>query len=104
MQVDILKKKMEINTWFLMILLMKQSTTKKYADAWDGIKNNKCNKWWWSKQLKKDSMKIQFNSNDDLPLNKPLKFLAMIIITRSVFDEGGKFYRQVVLDDIFYEL
>ena len=35
-------------------------------------------------------MKIKFNSDDDLPLNKPLKFHAMAITIRSVFEEGGK--------------
>ena len=35
-------------------------------------------------------MKIKFNSDNDLPLNKPLKFNAMIIIIRSIFEEGGK--------------
>ena len=29
---------------------------------------------------------IKFNSDDDLPLNKPLKFSAMSIIIRSVFE------------------
>ena len=42
----------------------------------------------------KDYMKINFNSDDDLPLNKPLKFHAMTIIIRSVFEEDGKFYPQ----------
>ena len=37
-------------------------------------------------------MKIKFNSNDDLPLNKPLKFNAMTITIRSVFQEDGKLY------------
>ena len=40
-------------------------------------------------------MKIKFNSDDDLPLNKPLKFHAMTIIIRSVFEEGGKLCPQV---------
>ena len=31
-------------------------------------------------------MKIKFSSDDDLPLNKPLKCHAMTIIIRSVFD------------------
>ena len=39
-------------------------------------------------------MKIKFNSNDDLPLNKPLKFHAMTIIMRSVFEEDDKLYLQ----------
>ena len=49
-------------------------------------------------------MKIKFNSDNDLPLNKPLKFHAMTIIIRSVFSEDGKFYPQLFLDDALYEL
>ena len=52
----------------------------------------------------KDYMKIKFNSDDHLPLNKPLKFHAMTIIIRSVFEEDGKLYPQVFLDDTLYEL
>ena len=52
----------------------------------------------------KDCMKIKFNSDYDLPLNKPLKFHAMTIIIRSVFEEGGKFYPQLFLDGTLYEL
>ena len=33
-------------------------------------------------------MKIKFNSDDDLPLNKLLKFHLMTITTRSVFEDG----------------
>ena len=43
----------------------------------------------------KDYMKIKFNSDYDLPLNKQLKFHNMIITTRSVFEEDGKLYPQV---------
>ena len=49
-------------------------------------------------------MKVKFNSDDDLPLNKPLRFHAMIIIIRSVFEESGKLYLHVFLDDALYEL
>ena len=49
-------------------------------------------------------MKIKFNSDDDLPLNKLLKFHNMTIIIRSVFEEDGKLYAQVFLDDTLYEL
>ena len=49
-------------------------------------------------------MKIKSNSDADLPSNKPLKFHNMIIIIRSVFEEGGKLYPQVFLDDTLYEL
>ena len=39
-------------------------------------------------------MKIKFNSDDDLPLNKHLKFLSITIIIRSVFGEDGNYYPQ----------
>ena len=78
---------------------------KKYADVWDGIKNKiKAINGDKENDYGKDYMKIKFNSDDDLPLNKPLKFHAMTIIIRSVFEEGGKLYPQVFLDDALYEL
>ena len=40
-------------------------------------------------------MTIKFISDDDLPLNKPLKFHSMATIIRSVFEEDGKLYPQV---------
>ena len=49
-------------------------------------------------------MKIKFDSDDDLPLQKPLKFHAMTTIIRFVFEEDGKLYPQAFLDDTLYEL
>ena len=43
-------------------------------------------------------MKIKFDSDDNLPLKKVLKFHAVIII-RSVFERDGKYYPQIFLDD-----
>ena len=69
---------------------------KKYNEGWDGTKNkikaindNKENDYG------KNYIKIKFNSDDDLSLNKPLNFHAMIILVRSVFEEDGKLYTQV---------
>ena len=44
-------------------------------------------------------MKIKFSSDDDSPLNKPLKFNLMTISIRSVFEEDGKLYPQVFLEN-----
>ena len=52
--------------------------------------------------MEKITSKIKFNSDNDLPLNKPLKFHAMTIIIRS--GKGDKFYLQVFLDDALYKL
>ena len=61
------------------------------------INGDECN-------YEKDYKKIKFNSDDDLPLNKQLKFHMMTIIIRSVFSEDDKFYPQLFLDDALYEL
>ena len=78
---------------------------KKYTDVWDEIKSKtKAINVGKGNDYGKYYMKIKFNSDDDLPLNKPLKFHAMTIIIRSVFEEDGKLYPQIFLDNIFYEL
>ena len=77
---------------------------KMYNDVFNGIRDktkkinsDKCN-------YEKDYTKIKFNSDDSLPLNKPLDFINMIITIRYVFEEDGKLYPQVFLDDNLYEL
>ena len=77
---------------------------KKYNDVFNRIKDkikeinsDECD-------YEKDYMKIKFNLDDDLPLNKPLKFYLMTITIRPVFKEDGKLYPQVFLDDSLYEL
>ena len=62
------------------------------------INNNK------SGEYEKDYMKIKFNSDDKLPLNKQLKFLCVTILIRSGFEKDGKYYPKAFLDDCFYEL
>ena len=48
-------------------------------------------------------MKIKFKSNDDLPLDKPVKLRLLIIIIRSVFSKDDKFSPQLFLDAALYE-
>ena len=71
---------------------------KKHAELWDGIKNKIKNindgEWKYGKDL----TKIKFDTNDDLPLNKPLNLHMLTIIVRFVFEDEGKFYPQVYLD------
>ena len=51
-----------------------------------------------------DYMKIKFISDYNLPLNKPLKFHLITITIRCIFEEDGKLYPQLFLDDSLYEL
>ena len=77
---------------------------KKYNDVWNGIKSkikavsdSECD-------YEKDYVKIKFNSDNNLPLNKPLKFHLMTITIRSILDEDDKLYPQLFLDNALYEL
>ena len=48
-------------------------------------------------------MKIKFESDNDLPLSTILNTPLRVIIAKSVFQENGKYYPQVHLEDCFYE-
>ena len=94
---------MWIKIWFSISTDENKELLKKY-DVFNGIRDKiketnrkKCD-------YEKDYTKIKFNSDDDLPLNKSLKFTLMTITIRCVFEEDGKLYPQVFLDDTLYEL
>ena len=71
----------------------------KYDDVFNGVmdKSKKIDDNWL--EYSKDYMKIKFSSDDNLPLNKPLKFYNMTVTIRCVFSEDNKLYPQVFLDD-----
>ena len=77
----------------------------KYKEVWEGIKKEIETINGGEKiEYGKDYMKIRFKSNDDLPLNKPIKLPLLTIIIRSIFSKDNKFYTQFFLDAAFYEL
>ena len=66
---------------------------KKCGKLWNKIKNeietiNGDKKF----EYAKDFIKIKFDSDDNLPLNKPLKFPTMTIIIKYVFQKYSKLY------------
>ena len=82
-----------------------KQVSKKYEEVWKGVKKeietiNGGERVEYGNFLKK----IRFESNDDLPMNKPIRLRLLAIIIRCVFSEGGKFYPQLFLDDVLYEL
>ena len=54
--------------------------------------------------MKKNYAKIAVNSDNDPPLNKPLKFPTLAIMIRCFFQEVEKLYPQTFLDEGLYEL
>ena len=55
-------------------------------------------------EYSKEYMKIRFSSDDNLPLNKSLKFYNMTVTIRCVFSEDNKLYPQVFLDEALFNL
>ena len=69
---------------------------KKYTELSDGIKNEiETINGGEKGEYGKDFMKIRFNTDDNLPLNKPLKLHLLTIIVRYIFEEDSKFYPQL---------
>ena len=77
---------------------------KRYDDVFNGImsKIRKLDDDWF--EYGKDYMKIKFNSDNSLPLNKPLKFHNMSVTIRCLFSEENKIYPQVFLEEALYSL
>ena len=47
---------------------------------------------------------IEVDTNDDIPLNKQIKFSTLIITIRCVFEKGKELYPQSYLDECLYQL
>ena len=77
---------------------------KKYSEVWKGIKNQivKINNGLGG-EYDKDYMKIKFDSDDNLPLNKVMRFYDLTVIIKSIFEKGDKYYPQFFLDDCLYD-
>ena len=77
----------------------------KYEEVFSAIKSeiktiNSCEKVFYEKHY----AKIGVNTDDNVPLNKQLKFPSLIIIIRYFFQNGKELYPQVYLDECLYEL
>ena len=69
---------------------------EKHTELWDGIENEiETINGHKKLEYAKDFMKIKFDTDDDLPLNKPLMLRMLTIIVKSVFEEDSKFYPQI---------
>ena len=77
---------------------------EKYTELWDRIKSQIKTIHNKPSNYEKDSMKIKFYSDDKLLLNKPPNVYNLTVVTRSVFEEDGKYYPQFSLDECLYEL
>ena len=66
-------------------------TLKKYEELWGKFRDFNRSMINNFDNYDEKYMKIKFNSDDDLPLKKTLKFRNMIIVVRSVFHKDNKY-------------
>ena len=82
-----------------------KEVSKKYKEVWEDVKKGiETINGGIKTEYGKDLEKIRFKSNDNLPLDGPVKLLLLTIIIKSVFSVDGKSYSQLFLDDALYEL
>ena len=74
---------------------------KRYDDVFNGIMSK-------IKEIDDDWLEYakdyKTSSDDNLPLNKQLKFYNMTVTIRCVFSEDNKLYPQVFLDEALFSL
>ena len=91
---------------YLIISSENGNIMQKYQEVFDGIKEiiKKINDY--SQPIKYDGnyMKIKFNTDDNIPLNKIIYFPAIAITIRSVTHKDGKYYPQLFLNECLYEV
>ena len=57
-----------------------------------------------SDDVDKIYMKIKFNSDDELLINKTIEIPTIIIVVRAIFLENNKYLPQVFLDECLYKI
>ena len=99
------EEKNENKYLFLDYVDEKKEVSKRYEEVWKSVKKDiETVNGGERVEYGKDFWKIRFESNDELPMNKPIKLRLLKIIIRCVFSEGDKFHPQIFLDDALYEL
>ena len=49
-------------------------------------------------------MKIKFNSDDELPVDKAIEIHTITIVVRAVFHEKNKYHPNIFLDECLYKI
>ena len=77
---------------------------KKNEELWSKIRDLIKSLTTNSNDYDENCMRIKFNSDDELPLNKTIEIPSMTIVFGVVFHENKKYYSQVFLDERLYIL
>ena len=91
---------------YLIISSENSNIMQKCQEVFDGIKEITKTINDYGQPIKYDDnyMKIKFNTDDNIPLNKFIYLSTITIIIRSVTKKDDKYYPQLFLDDCLYEV
>ena len=79
---------------------------KKYEDLWIKIRDliksvtKKSDDYDYDEKY----IKIKFDSDDELPLNKTIEIPTITIVAGAIFLENNKYYPQAFLDECLYKI
>ena len=79
---------------------------KKYEELWIRIRDliKSVTKKSDDYDYDENYIKIKFDSDDELPLNKTIEFPTITIVVRVFFLKNIKYYPQVFLDECLYKI
>ena len=77
---------------------MKANKKQKFEELWSKIRDLIRSVTKNSDDYDEKYMKLKFNADGELPLNKMIEIPTMTIVDRAVFHKNNKFYPQVFLD------
>ena len=91
---------------YLIISYQNSDIMQKYHEVFDGIKEivKKINDYSQFIKYYDNYMKIKFNTDYNILLNKIIYFPTITIIIRSATQKDGKYYPQLFLDECLYEV
>ena len=94
-------EKSKDDVWYL-VISDKDDVYKKLVDIFESMKNKITEKTWDVVEYDEDYMKIKFESNNILPIDKDVNIHTATIIIRAIFAKDGKYCPQLFLDDGLY--
>ena len=77
---------------------------KKYEELWSKIRDLNILITKNSDDYDEKYMKIEFNSDEKLPLNKAIEIPSMITVARAAIHESNQYYPQLFSDECLYKL
>ena len=83
--------------------MMSMKNLWKMKNIFESIKNKITEKTWDTVEYDKSYMKIKFESNNILPVDKDVNIHLATIVIRATFAQYGKYYPQLFLLDGLYK-